>query len=588
MHRSFVRIAVAVLALSLGLTNVALADGPTIKKQYIKDAIHGPFIVPSGNPYDASDGDGSDGKATTTGSVPFGLTEFEDQLHNVQVNDPALDHVQTFTGTRPFEFSIQSETSVATFGKNVVVGYNSSANQPVVRIGNSLAFTHRFFSGYSASHDAGKTWTSGFVPPNAGSNFTFGDPSVGADRAGNFYYANLGATASGHGAVIVNKSTDGGATFAPAVVTAIDDGSDKEWLAVGRDPSNQKQDNLYVTWTSFGAAGSELRFVKSTDGGATWSAQRAIFAPVDNGIMSSFVQFSNPVVDPSNGRLYVPFLHFSNFDADAIRVLVSNDAGATFQLLPFNQPGAVDANAFMNVTPGELTDCGSPGGGLRNVLHQGPNLGGGRFGLARYRQSTRLITQPATRVANGHVFIAFNSSTSPFFGDPAAQSTINLLYSADAGASWSESTVAAASAADPQHVHPAITIDEDGAQAEVAYHVQQADGKLRVDLARGEVNGHAVQFKASNTAHVSSVAADLPPTNNPIPLVAPQRPFRTTNYDRTVQPCYAIGEYLSITKGDDGLATAWGDLRNSWTSAPGSPTTGTHSQPDVFFQRLDE
>jgi hypothetical protein len=304
--------------------------------------------------------------------------------------------------------------------------------------------------------------------------------------------------------------------------------------------------------------------------------------------MSSFIQFSNPVVDPSNGRLYVPFLHFSNFDADAIRVLVSDDAGATFQFLAFNQPGAVDAYAFMNVTPGELTDCGNPGGGTRTVLHQGPNLGGGRFGLARYRQSTRLITQPATRVANGHVFIAFNSSTSPFFGDPAAQSTINLLYSADAGATWSQSTVAAASTADPQHVHPAITIDEDGAQAEVAYHVQQADGKLRVDLAKGEVKGRAVQFNASSTRHVSSVAADLPPTNNPIPLVAPARQFRTTNYDRTVQPCYAIGEYLSITKGDDGLLTAWGDLRNSWTSAPGSPTTGTHSQPDVFFQRLDE
>src|SRR5712691_575354 len=32
---------------------------------------------------------------------------------NVQINDPALDHIQTFAGTRPFEFSLQSETSVA-------------------------------------------------------------------------------------------------------------------------------------------------------------------------------------------------------------------------------------------------------------------------------------------------------------------------------------------------------------------------------------------------------------------------------------------------------------------------------------------
>src|SRR5690348_7538154 len=50
---------------------------------------------------------------------------------NVQVNDAALDHIVVVPGTRPFEFSIQSETSIAVAGNNILVGYNSSADQPI-------------------------------------------------------------------------------------------------------------------------------------------------------------------------------------------------------------------------------------------------------------------------------------------------------------------------------------------------------------------------------------------------------------------------------------------------------------------------
>ncbi|HKN49537.1 MAG TPA: sialidase family protein, partial [Actinomycetota bacterium] len=210
----------------------------------------------------------------------------EEEGLDVQVNDPALDHLQTFPGTAPFEFSTQSETSIAAFGNNILIGYNSSADQPVVRTDRGLVFAHIHVSGFSVSHDGGRTWTSGFVPPVPGSPFTFGDPSVGVDRAGHFYYASLGSDADAPAftaAVIINTSTDGGATFAPATVVARDDGSDKPWLAVGRDPVDRRYDNLYATWTSFQGNRSELRFARSTDGGATWSPQKTVFAPVDTG-----------------------------------------------------------------------------------------------------------------------------------------------------------------------------------------------------------------------------------------------------------------------------------------------------------------
>ena len=46
--------------------------------------------------------------------------------HNVQVNDPALDKIQSFPGlTRPFVQFTQSETTIAVHGRNEVVTYNT-------------------------------------------------------------------------------------------------------------------------------------------------------------------------------------------------------------------------------------------------------------------------------------------------------------------------------------------------------------------------------------------------------------------------------------------------------------------------------
>jgi hypothetical protein len=513
-----------------------------------------------------------------------------DEDLNVQVNDPALDHVQSFPGTRPFEFSIQSETSIAAFRNNIVIGYNSSADQPLVEIDGGLFFAHIRLSGFSVSHDGGRTWSSGFVPPVPGSPFTFGDPSVGVDRAGRFYYVSLGTDADAPtftGAVIVGTSTDGGASFAPASIVARDDGSDKPWLTVGRDPFDGKRDNLYVAWTSFQGSRAELRFARSTDGGATWSSQKTLFAPVDTGPggLSALVKFANPTVDQSSGRLFIPFLHLGNLDTDFIKVLISDDAGDTFTFLEFDVPGAPDTVGFPNITPGTLSDCGAAGG-IRPVLSQGVDLGGGRLGLPRFRQSTRLITQPSAAAANGRLFIAFNSSTSPFFGDPNSRSEIRLLASPDGGRTlFGPFTVAAATDVDPQHVLPALAVDEDGKKVSVAYYVQQADGRIRVDLTAGKIERGGRRFRAKSAARLSGVAFDLIPSNNPTPNAF--NSFLTTNYDQTFTPCYDLGEYLATTHQDESVLAAWGDNRNRWTSPSGSPAVGPHAQPDVFFQRME-
>ncbi|HSR23607.1 MAG TPA: sialidase family protein, partial [Candidatus Eisenbacteria bacterium] len=509
----------------------------------------------------------------------------------VQVNDPALDNIQFFPNAlpqpqRPYEFSIQSETTAASFGTTVVVGFNNSADQPVTLTAqNTVAFQHRFLSAVGVSHDGGQTFKETSLPPIPGSPFTFGDPALAVDRHGNFYYASLGANAAGNSLIFVGKSSDGGDTFAPGVTVALDPGADKEWIASGPDPLNFARDNVYVTWTSFGTNHSVLKLGRSTDGGQTWTVS-TIFTPVDDGVLSAFLQFSNPVVDRFTGRLYIPFLHGGDGDADYFRVLASDDGGLTFHLLNFNVPGAPDAQTFPVIGPGTLADCGVTGG-FRAVLHQGPDLGGGRLGLPVFRNATRLITQPSFAAVAGRLFIAFNASTSQTFGDPASRSEIKLLFSPNAGGNWLDPlTVAPATDAAPQHVHPAISTDLVGARVSIGYYVQQADGKLRVDALSGVAvnNLNSVQLVGQRVQSLSP-AFDLIPSNNPLPS-PPFAAHTTTNYARTIRPCYDIGEYMAASSSLGGTIFAFGDNRNTWTSPPESPAAGVHTQPDVFAVRF--
>jgi hypothetical protein len=64
-----------------------------------------------------------------TTHVPGGSTVPQIQLRggNVQANDPAEDYIQIFPLFRPFVHATQSETSMAAFGRNIVVTYNNSA-----------------------------------------------------------------------------------------------------------------------------------------------------------------------------------------------------------------------------------------------------------------------------------------------------------------------------------------------------------------------------------------------------------------------------------------------------------------------------
>jgi len=362
---------------------------------------------------------------------------------NVQANVPSGDYIQQFAGFRPFVHATQSEVSTAASGKQIVLGYNNSAGIHVSPnpSGPGLIVDRVLLSGFAASADGGKTWTNGFLPASKGASATFGDPSVGVDRHGNFYYANLAIAADGHGTIQVNSSRDGGLTWSEGVIVQKDDLSDKDWLAVGRDPVQGDRDNVYVTWTSFQATACELRFGRSTDGGATWTA-KTIFVPTSDpnpAHPQNCLTFSNPVVDSVTGTLYVPFLRFSNSDQDFIQMLRSDDAGETFELVTFNASGAPSPTLLPVTQPGEITECG--GFNFRLTIHGTANAGPGRFGIPRYINASRMTLQPAAAARNGIVYVAWSNSQSLIFGSSAG-SDVWFVRSDDRGQTWSSPVMA--------------------------------------------------------------------------------------------------------------------------------------------------
>src|SRR5438093_557947 len=114
---------------------------------------------------------------------------------------------------------------------------------------------------YGFTRDGGETWQNGRL--NFGKINSNVDPSVAADRNGNFYILVLsfGGNLS-RSSLRLFRSTDGGATFSGPFVAAAEPNMDKPYMSV--DPFNGA---VYVVY--FGAG---TKFVKSTDGGLTFTA----------------------------------------------------------------------------------------------------------------------------------------------------------------------------------------------------------------------------------------------------------------------------------------------------------------------------
>ncbi len=213
-------------------------------------------------------------------------------LPNVLVNDKVDDAPN----------QSQSETTIGvdpTSPLRLVGGFNDCRGFP------PGGETRNGVSGWGFSVDGGANWTGvqTGLPKFAAADFgTRGDPSIDVDAAGNFYYASL-YTRAGVGQLLisVHKGRFVGSTFTwdtPTFATSPPVDADKEHIGVDKRPGSQ---NVYVSYTNFGVAPRRIEVVRSTDGGATWSA------PVV--LASGPVQGSVPRVD-ADGNLYVAWANW--------------------------------------------------------------------------------------------------------------------------------------------------------------------------------------------------------------------------------------------------------------------------------------
>lgn len=189
------------------------------------------------------------------------------------------------------------------------------------------------------SKDGGQTWkvAEGTAPKNYRVS---GDVSLAYDAAGHailcyIAFDKLGATnywAQGatRNGIFIRRSLDGGQTWEPEAITIISHEStpgipfeDKPWVVA--DTSSPYARNLYIGWTQFTLAASDLLFSRSTDGGSTWSKPIKLSSVSglprdDNGALEGF----HGVVGP-DGTLYTIW-----DDRDGIMMAISHDGGLTF------------------------------------------------------------------------------------------------------------------------------------------------------------------------------------------------------------------------------------------------------------------
>jgi hypothetical protein len=477
--------------------------------------------------------DSSVSQARRTAEARGGNQERRTGLANVPVNNPGEDSHQTDQTT-------QSETAIAASGPNIVVGFNDSQT-------GLLALTAGAdLSGYSWSNDGGRSFHDGNQLPNPPGEQNFGDPWLGTDRAGNFYYSTLVSNSdpiTGSLGVGVAKSTNGGKTFSPVKRIEPEVGAttlylgDKDALAVGRDPAAGSRDDVYVAWDDFivdfntFTVTNGLPVAHSYDGGATY---QVVYASqlVQPSAGCSFSQYigANPVVDARNGVLYVA----------AEKIVGNNDA------CDFPPPPVSFSHVSFKSTDGGQTF--GPETLISDVTSSSPT---GLFKLGEH-QYMRNLEFPSLAVdPAGNAYDSWNDGRS-------GNSHILIARSSDGGHTWGPAKPVTTGSND--EMQPALS--SDGSGLHDLYYKRNADNTLDVVVANSRNGGASWSTKRVTSQSFPGV-------------------YTFPQFDPIIGGFY-MGDYIANASDGSNQYFTWGDNRNTVTNFLWPQG---RNDPDVYFAK---
>jgi hypothetical protein len=188
------------------------------------------------------------------------------------------------------------------------------------------------------SIDGGASWVGADQPlvDEQGTTWTFAsDPGVAIDTRGTIFFSQLLIASVDDNfkgdAMIVNSTTDGGATFSPGRILkkdlnagALGRFEDKPFIACDTNLASLFRDNVYVAWdTTQGAGTSRVNLARSVDHGVTFSVRR--IDDTNSGSGAAEIG-ADPAVGP-NGEVYVAWLDVTH---STLQIDRSFDGGVTF------------------------------------------------------------------------------------------------------------------------------------------------------------------------------------------------------------------------------------------------------------------